>query len=596
MEQSFRIDTAPPNTLLSADLDSTWLGGEVSQSKVKPLPLNTARLKHFRQLSILETGHVSVEVVRRRGDQERLAELYVISGDGQEICVEQWKVDGVGTGDDLSAHTGCGDRTWKTFTYTTLPEKYWRKYAHARRFVDLVKSKTPKVTMYSDRAKGVLMENWPPNFEATFFLGPRITLCGSEVHIQEESGASLFFQRDSLHTLVNPYTLDLVQHAVMMREQCVRLEASVMTVQAMSPASEALFPVTVGMRPSNSFCSSTSSTSGSMDLLSSPRFPRPPSPPSPPPPSSPGPLLDLRHVDLDSRRHTPTSTSTPTSQHSPLDCKTSQSPLRHISTLEGRKIRRQLSDSTDSSEIHHGQPPLSAAQPSPDLGHASRPCCVHSTEHHPTHRGLTDSRSSVTAQCPLEARTSPQQFVRGQQGFVLPPVTSPCPVYNSSPRKPTACGTMGHTPFSPGTVEQGTPLPKESVSGGLGKESEVGGNRATSGVTSDMTSVCAGEVVGEEEEEGGRSAVVRQTFVAYTGWASQLASGAIWIHYNEGTQLGVFRDQPLVLYVDQQGVRHRYLRSDDIPEVVRQKLEKLPTVLESLKRRGSASTHSLAST
>lgn len=39
------------------------------------------------------------------------------------------------------------------------------------RFVELVKSKTGKVTIYSDRAKCVLMENSPPNFEANFYNG-----------------------------------------------------------------------------------------------------------------------------------------------------------------------------------------------------------------------------------------------------------------------------------------------------------------------------------------------------------------------------------------------------------------------------------------
>ena len=49
------------------------------------------------------------------------------------------------------------------------------------RFVDLVKSKTAKVTMYSDRAKGVLMENWPPNFEASFFNGGEFAVMASKL-------------------------------------------------------------------------------------------------------------------------------------------------------------------------------------------------------------------------------------------------------------------------------------------------------------------------------------------------------------------------------------------------------------------------------
>ena len=37
-------------------------------------------------------------------------------------------------------------------------------------------------------------------------------MCGNEVHIKEDSGASLMFHRDSLNNLVNSYTMDLIQH------------------------------------------------------------------------------------------------------------------------------------------------------------------------------------------------------------------------------------------------------------------------------------------------------------------------------------------------------------------------------------------------
>lgn len=53
------------------------------------------------------------------------------------------------------------------------------------------------------------------------------------------------------------------------------------------------------------------------------------------------------------------------------------------------------------------------------------------------------------------------------------------------------------------------------------------------------------------------SHVVRQAFVPYTGWATQLASGAVWIHYNDGTQLAVLSSQAKVVYVDQEGQINR---------------------------------------
>ena len=59
-----------------------------------------------------------------------------------------------------------------TYTYHDLPARYWKKYQYASQFVQLVRSKTPKVTFYSDQAKCMLMENAPnPDFEACFYSG-----------------------------------------------------------------------------------------------------------------------------------------------------------------------------------------------------------------------------------------------------------------------------------------------------------------------------------------------------------------------------------------------------------------------------------------
>ena len=58
------------------------------------------------------------------------------------------------------------------FNFESLPEKYWKKYLYAARFISLVRAKTPKVTLYSSRAKCHLMENEPDHdFEACFYQG-----------------------------------------------------------------------------------------------------------------------------------------------------------------------------------------------------------------------------------------------------------------------------------------------------------------------------------------------------------------------------------------------------------------------------------------
>ena len=43
----------------------------------------------------------------------------------------------------------------------------------------------------------------------------------------------------------------------------------------------------------------------------------------------------------------------------------------------------------------------------------------------------------------------------------------------------------------------------------------------------------------------------------YTGWASVYATGAVWILYNDGTQIGVKATEASVIYIDQDGSRNK---------------------------------------
>lgn len=57
------------------------------------------------------------------------------------------------------------------FAFSFL-EKYWKKYQYAAKFVQLVRTKTPKVTFYTRYAKCMLMENSPTaDVEVCFYDG-----------------------------------------------------------------------------------------------------------------------------------------------------------------------------------------------------------------------------------------------------------------------------------------------------------------------------------------------------------------------------------------------------------------------------------------
>ena len=58
------------------------------------------------------------------------------------------------------------------YNYENIPEKLWKKYSYAARFINLLKSKTTKITFYSASAKCCYMENGPNgDFEMSFYEG-----------------------------------------------------------------------------------------------------------------------------------------------------------------------------------------------------------------------------------------------------------------------------------------------------------------------------------------------------------------------------------------------------------------------------------------
>ncbi|KAJ3022464.1 Serine/threonine-protein kinase plk4 [Thoreauomyces humboldtii] len=62
----------------------------------------------------------------------------------------------------------------RTYRRDALPESFAKKFRYASRFVDLVRSKTPKIVFYSPQAKCILMENSPlADFEIMFYNNTR---------------------------------------------------------------------------------------------------------------------------------------------------------------------------------------------------------------------------------------------------------------------------------------------------------------------------------------------------------------------------------------------------------------------------------------
>ncbi|TPX56203.1 hypothetical protein PhCBS80983_g04689 [Powellomyces hirtus] len=122
-------------------------------------PFSTVRLKPLKQktkhgtVTILSTGSLLLDFF---GEEY----LMVISGDSSQIHLYDR------TGDP----TNPTESPIRSYQRSSLPAAFAKKFRYASRFVDLVRSKTPKIIFYSPQAKCVLMENSPlADFETMFY-------------------------------------------------------------------------------------------------------------------------------------------------------------------------------------------------------------------------------------------------------------------------------------------------------------------------------------------------------------------------------------------------------------------------------------------
>jgi polo-like kinase 4 len=156
---------------------------ESKQKKAKSIcdivePLNAQRLKPIRQktrnavVSVTECNEVCLEFLQQRENQDYVIEVLRISSNGMKIttCIPNGKKGVLLTSEPPPSPSH--SKSTATYLYCSLPFKYWKKYQYAARFVDLVRKKTPKITLYTKLAKCMLMENSPnPDFEACFYDG-----------------------------------------------------------------------------------------------------------------------------------------------------------------------------------------------------------------------------------------------------------------------------------------------------------------------------------------------------------------------------------------------------------------------------------------
>ncbi|KAK2718347.1 hypothetical protein QYM36_005603 [Artemia franciscana] len=231
--------------------------GEVLKTSKEGLnfpPLNTARLKATRQrtknvvMQILENGEVCLEFIKSKKGLERIVDVCRISDDGLRVAIYQ---PNGSRGIPVSETPPLLPSGGADFihSYENLPQRFWKKYEYANRFVQLVKAKTPKVTYYSSMAKCCLMENSPNNdFEVNFYNGSRILKSNSGLSLTEPGHSPKLLPENDPSKLSGEILVSY-EHYVECHEKCKQYENVLEEVAGRNPELQ-LFPVIFGRKPS----------------------------------------------------------------------------------------------------------------------------------------------------------------------------------------------------------------------------------------------------------------------------------------------------------------------------------------------------------
>ncbi|XP_066955543.1 serine/threonine-protein kinase PLK4 isoform X2 [Macrobrachium rosenbergii] len=215
-------------------------------------PLCSKRLKPIRQcaknvfMNIMDNGEICLEFLSSKGGKEKVVDVCRISPDGMRIVLYQ-------PGSGLGCQPGdCPPPLPEEgadfiFSYENLPQKHWKKYIYAARFVKVVRSKTPKITYYSDQAKGMLMENSPdPNFEALFYSGLKMVSCGNDLTVSDVAGTKTVPRSSAPNRLQETYH-PLYLHFKEVRDHCLYIER--VLTEVMEKTGLNCFPVIMGRKP-----------------------------------------------------------------------------------------------------------------------------------------------------------------------------------------------------------------------------------------------------------------------------------------------------------------------------------------------------------
>ena len=136
------------------------------------------------------------------------------------------------------------------FSYSNPPQSYWKKYDLAAKFVRMVRSRTPKITLHVDDAKCILYDT-SPDFEAQFLRsGTKLHVAGDgNVKITSTDGTCVTLNNNSSSrsTCLAPEMQEMVERAHRWHRYC--LEEEVVRERRQELYRDIVqFPITIGRR------------------------------------------------------------------------------------------------------------------------------------------------------------------------------------------------------------------------------------------------------------------------------------------------------------------------------------------------------------
>ncbi|XP_033632007.1 serine/threonine-protein kinase PLK4-like [Asterias rubens] len=225
-------------------------------------PLNASRLRPIRQktrnamVSILENGEVCLEFLKIKDGSDRVVEVFRISEDGMQVTTYHPNKGKGFPVMDTPPSPPQGRIT--VYTYHNLPGKYWKKYQYAAKFVQLVRSKTPKVTLYTKQAKCMLMENFPEaDFEACFYEGTMLRLSGPTLQVTETNGKSSSYDVSSGCQAIPADLQAMVAQTQDVHKQCMELESAIAGMESLKGHGP-YFPIIICRKPTSADTTLTS--------------------------------------------------------------------------------------------------------------------------------------------------------------------------------------------------------------------------------------------------------------------------------------------------------------------------------------------------